>query len=257
MTMDKEQKWIDHLWLWCHNAGVYNSIPNVPNPSDYTPVEAAAYMGIRNILMVVYGGNPVPPFAGLQEKFNHFDRVVWSVIGDSSSHRSGDKTDVDEIIGLSEKHPNIIGGIMDDFFNATRPAFALGDIAKKMRKAKLPLWVVLYDHDLTRTDLAEKLALCDVINFWTWDRANLVNLKKNMAEVQKIAPGKKIVLGCYLWNFGDQTELTIDQMKFQCDQGLKWLKDGTVQELVVLGSPLIGMDLPTIEWTRNLIKKIT
>ena len=34
-----------------------------------------------------------------------------------------DITDVAEIIGLSQKLPNLVGGIMDDFFNATRPAF--------------------------------------------------------------------------------------------------------------------------------------
>ena len=49
-------------------------------------MEAAAYFDIANILMVIYANTPEPPFEPIQKKFDHFDRVIWSIIGDSASH---------------------------------------------------------------------------------------------------------------------------------------------------------------------------
>jgi len=60
---------------------------------------------------------------------------------------------------LRENHSNIVGGIMDDFFNSPRPNFSLTDISQQMSEAGLTLWIVLYDQYLNRPDLAVKLAL--------------------------------------------------------------------------------------------------
>ena len=142
---------------------------------------------------------------------------------------------------------------MDDFFNPRRPAFALQQISRTMHDAGLPLWIVLYDHDLARPNLAEELQWCDVVSFWTWDCANLKHLEENMARVKAVAPDKAVALGCYLWNFNLTGLLTCDHMNLQCEQGRRWLHDGTIDEMILLGSPLVGMNLPTLEWTRDWI----
>ncbi len=245
----------DRLWLWCHNAGVYNTIPGL-GQSHHSPAEAARCMGLRNLLMVVYGDKPEPPFAPVQRELAAFDRVVWSVIGDAGSHRNHVQTDVGEVVALRREFPNIAGGIMDDFFNSDRPDFALSDIVGELHRAGLPLWVVLYDLDLGRENLTEKLGLCDVVTFWTWSAANLPKLKDNMARVKALAPGKSIVLGCYLWDFGGLAEMSVANMEFQCGLGREWLADGTIDGMIMLGSPLVGMDLPAVEWTRDWIASL-
>lgn len=243
----------DRLWLWCHNAGVYNFIEKLNDFSDCSPADAAAYFDIANILMVVYGDKPEPPFEPIQQGFDHLKQVVWSIIGDAGSRRNVEKTDIDEVVELRRKHPNIAGGIMDDFFNPNRPDFGIAEISRRMKEAALPLWIVLYDHEVDRPDLPEKLALCDVVTFWTWDPANLHKLDENIAKVKAAAPDKRIVQGCYLWNFNQTGELTLDHMEFQCGKALEYLRSGIIQDIIILGSPLVGMKLPTLEWTRNWI----
>lgn len=244
----------DHLWLWCHLPGVYNRIQALDGESDFTPVEAAVYLNIRNLIMVVYGGKPVPPFAPLQKKFLPFDRVVWSLIGDGGSKHQDPTADLREVLDLHRQFPNVVGGIMDDFMPRS-DTFALADISSRMRAEKLPLWVVVYAHELDRPDLREKLELCDVIAFWTWDAKDLEKLPENLARLKAIAPHQQIALGCYLWNFGGPTALTVEHMQCQCELGLQFWREQTINEMIILGSPLVGMNLPTIDWTRDWIRQ--
>lgn len=245
----------DHLYLWCHNAGVYNVIDRLNDHSDMTPAQAANDMGFDNIIMVSYGGKPVPPFAPFHEEFKRFKRVVWSIIGDSACVYDNKEAYVDEILSLQKKYPNVTGGIMDDFFHGSRTNFDLDAISAKMRNAGLPLWVVVYDYEVHNEDVLRKLEECDVITFWTWDVANLASMEKNLAELREKFPRKKIVSGCYLWNFGGWTPLTVRHMEYQCNAALDLLKNGTINDMIILGSPLIGMKIPTIDWTRNWIRE--
>ena len=244
----------DHLYLWCHNAGVYNrGIPNLTGKSFMSPAEAAAYMNIDNILMVSYAGKPTPPFAPLHEQYTHFKRVIWSIIGDCVCQYDNEEAYVDEVISLHANYPNVTGGIMDDFFNDGRK-FNLDSIARKMRAAQLPLWVVVYAHQLQQPEVWKKLELCDVITFWTWSIRDIASMEENLSMLRKRFPEKKIVSGLYLWNFGDDTKLTLNHMNYQCSAALEYLQHRIIDDIIVLGSPLIGMDLPSIEWTRNWIK---
>lgn len=249
---------LSRTWLWCHNAGVYNNIEALHAKSDYTQVEALEYMGIRNAIMVVYGGKPEPPFAPLQEKVKRMDNVVWSIIGDSSSKRNQEKTDIDEVISLSKNYSNVTGGIMDDFFQVNANSSRLEQLSGQMHSAGLPLWVVLYEHELPKAEqynISELMPFCDVITFWTWNAHHLVNLKANMAKVKELAPGKRIVLGCYLWDFGSGEEISAENMALQLEQGKEWLLDGTIHDMILLGSPLFGMNLPAVEQAKNWLSE--
>lgn len=247
------------IWLWCHNRGVYNNIKALHAESDYTPVEALEYMGVRNALMVVYGGKPEPPFDAIQEKYRRLDKVVWSIIGDASSKRNQEKTDIEEVIALGKKYPNVKGGIMDDFFQIGPNLSRVGDISARMHEANLPLWVVLYANQLDEAEkfnMSRILPLCDVVTFWTWWAKDLVKLKDNMARARRLIPAdKRIVLGCYLWDFGAGAEVSSDMMDLQLNQAREWLLDGTIHDVILLGSPLFGMNLKSIEQARQWLDK--
>lgn len=250
----------ERLWLWCHNPGVYNNIEPLGGSSTCTAVEGANFFDIDNILMVVYDGKPRPPFDPVQQEFRHLHKVIWSLVGDCASKYEAQSTaDLDAVLSLRAKYPNVVSGIMDDFF-ADKRQFDLNLISETMRKENFPLTVVLYEHDLVREKLAEKLALCDVINFWTWEPLNLLDLDANLECVRSLAPGKPIMLGCYLWDFHQTGEpgktLTVEQMQFQCQKALKYWQQGMIDDIVILGSPLIGMPLPTIEWTRQWLNEV-
>ena len=107
----------DRLWLWGHHAGAHNHQYGLQQDSAVTPAAAAQSLGIRNILMVRYGGVPAPPFGEHARPVAGLDRVVWSVEG-----AGGD--DVDAALGLRQALPNLRGLMMDDYFQRVRPAAA-------------------------------------------------------------------------------------------------------------------------------------
>ena len=76
----------DRFWIWGHVAGSHDEHWNLPAPSRITPVEAAHYLGVPNLLMVNYGGKPEPPFDQEAVAQQSLKQVVWSIIGDSSSN---------------------------------------------------------------------------------------------------------------------------------------------------------------------------
>jgi hypothetical protein len=78
----------DKLWLWGHPAGSHHGDTarhyNLPGKSRITPVEAAHYMGVPNLLMVTYPGyGPKPPYDQLALSMRSLEQVVWSVVGAS------------------------------------------------------------------------------------------------------------------------------------------------------------------------------
>jgi len=255
----------DRLWVWCHQAGSNNGMFGVPGESRMTPAEAAFYLDVPNALMVVFQGKPEPPFDRLAVSMRPLKRVVWSIIGDSSSTRNDKETDIDEVISLAGKFPNFSGGMMDDFFHPADEKGAISrygtaDIAsfrKRLNQApkKLDLWVVVYTHNLD-LPIRPYLDNCDVVTFWTWSAADLRDLTKNFERFEQVAGPARKVLGCYMWDFGTGKPMPLYLMKLQCEKGLQWLKEGRIEGMIFLSSVVCDLDLEAVEWTRRWIADV-
>ena len=120
---------------------------------------------------------------------------------------------------------------------------------------RLDLGVTLYAHHLT-PQLVPHLELCDVISLWTWRAENLKDLESNFAKLKAMAPSKRIRLGCYMWDFGDQKPMPVEQMERQCEIGLRWLKHGQIEGMIFLGTNICDLSLETVEWTRRWIAEV-
>ena len=93
-----------------------------------------------------------------------------------------------------------------------------------------------------------------MINFWTWKGEQLAQLEHNLPRVQELAPGKRIMLGCYLWDYGAGKPMPLELMQHQCRLGLQWIKEGKVQGMVFLASCICDLGLEAVEWTRDWIR---
>lgn len=226
-----------------------------------TATEAACYLGIPNALWVVQHNFPEPPFDSYARPLSALKRVVWSVLGDSSSDRS----DVDEVLRLAERFPNITGGILDDFFQKPNgegrvARFGLQELEQlrdRLHAAvrRLDLWAVIYAHQLD-LPVEEYLERCDVITFWTWWADHLTELEGNFTRLEAMAGRKRKLLGCYLIDPGGEKLIPLELMKRQCELGLKWLREGRVEGLILLGNPMCGLGLEAVEWTREWISEV-
>lgn len=255
----------DRFWLWGHQEGSHGQDYVLPATSRMTPAEAAHYMGIPNLMMVGYAGQPEPPFDQYAKSLTSLKRVSWSVVGDGSSTRNDHQTDLEEVIALAQKFPNVMGGVLDDFFHGVDETgkFSRYDLAalRHMRdrlhtaSPPLELSVVLYDKDLD-TPLQEYLEEVDLITFWTWTADQLSNLETNMERLESLIGDKPKMLGCYLFDYGAGKEMPIEMMRYQCELGLKWLEEGRITGMVFLASCICDLELEAVTWARQWIAEV-
>jgi hypothetical protein len=106
----------DRLWIWGHPAGEYNEsyLAGHPKKSAIEPVDAAAYMGIPNMIFVRSRGKPEPPFGAYYEPFKGLRRVYWSLVAAGGGTSAEERERAYE---LAEANGNIAGFILDDFFH--------------------------------------------------------------------------------------------------------------------------------------------
>jgi len=252
----------DKLWIWGHEAGSHNDEWDLPGPSRMTPTEGAFYLGVPNALMVSYYDLPKPPFDREMRAFAPLKRVVWSIVGESSSAR----TDLDEVLRLAGRFPNLCGAIMDDFFyTEPKESGAISRVSVEQLRGfrarlqgatrPLDLWVTVYTHDL-RLPIQPYLEPCDVLTFWTWRAEHLADLEGNFARLEALAPAKRKVLGCYMWDYGPKKPMPLAAMRRQCQLGLEWLRAGRIEGMIFLASCICDLGLETVEWTRRWIAEV-
>lgn len=120
----------------------------------------------------------------------------------------------------------------------------------------LKLWVVLYDGQLD-WPVKEHLELCNKVTYWTWKADNLKNLESTFAKMEKLVPQKcGKILGCYMWDYGGKKPMPLDLMKYQCETGLRWLKEGRIEGMIFLASCICDLDIEAVEWTRKWISEV-
>ena len=247
----------DRLWLWGHDAGSHDKDYALPGASRITPVEAAFYMGIPNVMMIRYGADSRPASVQYALPFRPLRRVVWSIVGGGGFTSDEDTR---RVLELPQVLPNMTGVIMDDFFRepasgegtAALPLEELRAIRRDLTARGLDLWVVLYAHQL-EMPIADHLALCDGIIFWTWRAGDLADLEANFQRLGALAPDVRRMLGCYMWDYGTRQPMPVGLMESQCETGLRWLREGRVEGLVFLASCICDLELESVEWTRKWI----
>ena len=249
----------DRFWLWTHHPGVYDGMFGLPRNSRITPLAAANYLGTPNIMFIRAAGQPPYPFEDYAAAFKDVKNLQWSITGSG-----GDTSDEEReyVLQLAASMPNITGLYMDDFFNFARQgseaSMSVGEV-KAIRERmvvngrQLELGVVVYSKDKFDERMLPYLELCDAISLWFWSSAELESLEESIARLRKIAPGKRIQMGCYMWDYGVRQPMPLDRLERQCNQGLRWLKEQRIADMIFCGAHLCDQGLEAVEWTRKWI----
>ncbi|MBR2625341.1 MAG: hypothetical protein IKD23_02965 [Lentisphaeria bacterium] len=249
-------KLLDGVWLWGQNPGSHHVNPDyrLPGKNVMTPVEGCEFFGIDRCCRVAMGAGPYPPFDAESAPLDKLHSVVWSIVGAGSvQYEEGKLGDLDEVLRQAEKHPNIVGGIMDDFLQneARRALFSpavLREVKNTLRTAigrPLEYWTVYYEREMD-LDVQEFLDVFDVITFWTWYGENLWKLEENLDTVISNNPGKRLYCGCYLWDYGNGKPLTAEQMQHQLDVYYKYIKAGKVSGIIICSNCCADLGLETV-----------
>jgi hypothetical protein len=255
----------DRLWIWSHDARFYGGDFGLPGASRITPIEGAVYMGLRNVMFIQYQGVPTPPFEQYFVPFRAMDRVYWTLSNNGGTeHSLGDEQE--HVYRLARENPNIVGLLLDDFLIGSvgdGPAtfgsqVRVDDLVRakaRMRELgleRLSLAVVIYSHQLDPA-IVPLVAEFDAVLFWTWKPERLPQLEPNLARLRELLPGKRVLLGCYMWDFDAGKPMPMELMPFQCDLGLQWLREGAIEGMIFLGTNICDLGIEAVEWTRAWI----
>jgi len=265
----------DCFWLWGQDAGSHhaasaNASWKLPGTNKMGPDDGAKFLGIKNICRVVMLGKPEPPFDAESEKLKDFDKVVWSIVGDSGSTRNDDGgSDLEEVLRQAGNYPNIVGGILDDFFRAPQkpgghPArYSVEDIVAMRRKLRscparpLDLEVVVYKRNIASLDLAEYWPHFDVVTYWNMRTGGeLDQLSDDLDRMIGLTPHKRRLAGCYLWNYGQGLPLTIPQISREVHTYHERIKRGELEGIVFCSNCCADLGLEAVDWVRGWIKEV-
>ena len=251
----------DKFWLWGQSPNAHTS-HKVPN-SRMTAMEGCSYLGIDRCCRVVMQNHPRPPFDQYSIAMEPLKEVVWSIVGAGGSECNDDgQGDIDEVLRQADMFPNITGGVLDDFFFKWRmelfPPESIKKINEKLKNGcsrPLDLWCVVYDHQLD-LPIQEYLEHCDVISFWTWKSENLAKMEENFKRLCDMTPGKRHMVGCYMYDYGNNQPMPLETMKKQCEKYEEWLKNESADGIIICSNCCADVGLETVPWTKNWLKKI-
>ena len=81
-----------------------------------------------------------------------------------------------------------------------------------------------------------------------------------MAKYQRLMPGKRTLLGLYMWDFsgpgGVGRPMPVESMKKQCSRRLRWLREGRIEGMIFLATNIFAMDLAAVNWSRRWIAEV-
>ncbi len=267
---------LDRFWIWAHDAHSYDNAWGLPGNGRITPVEGACYMGLPNIILIRYNGKPAPPFEQYAVPFKSLKRVYWSITGAGGVTSEAER---EQVLRLAATLPNLTGVFMDDFFDLAADSAAPSSAAQSpaagskspgalsveqlreirsrltVDNRRLDLGVTLYTHQLDPR-IRSHLQLCDVVSLWTWQARDLANLEANFARFKQLAPAQRLLLGCYMWDFGSAKPMPVASMTKQCEFGLKRLREGQIEGMIFLATNICDLNLETVEWTRQWIAQV-
>ena len=249
----------DRLWIWGHLAGSHNGWGG-KGMSVMSPSEGAHYIGARNVFMVSFGGNLQPPFDRYSKCLESMREVKFSIVGDGSSPEKGDSMgDLEEVIGQINRYKNVTGGILDDFFEPKRLKVYTREKLLEMNRrlkegagADADMWCVLYDHQLDN-DLGGRLDAFDGVTFWTWEEHNLVHFERNYEKLQKVAAGKRKMLGIYLYEYPNGHEMKAENVVMQLEKYSRLLCGGEIEGIIFCSNTVMDVDYECVAAAKHWI----
>ena len=226
----------DKLWLWGGPTPQWGGSP-LPD----TLVRTAKYFDAPNGVYV-YGPTSEEMIA-LHAGMKKVLAMVTTTCRAPGQQPESDAECAEKLSRLSLKYPCVAGGMMDDMTaglqNVTpekiRQVATVSANLKKHNPA-LKLFGVVYCHELGKKDFSGIQPYLDGVNIWHWHQEELLDMEKNVELCRANFPGKKLLMGLFLHDYGTaDAGALIELLLHQLKGARALLAEGKIDGLVILG----------------------
>lgn len=257
-----EERADDNLWMWGHHPDALFTEGGrkygLPSVKCMDMAEACKSMGVGGCFLVRWLNLPtkaeLPKYV---EQFRDLPRLGFSIT-DGAAEDFEEKVRLG--LELAGRLPNLTTFVMDDYWAARdyrQPIARLRALKTELARRGLKLAVVLYsDANGLRPEFREVLELCDEVTYWFWHGKNTGGIEESVERLRAfVGPRKPILLGQYMWDFGDRREMPAERMRSQLAQTGRLLDAGKISGVIFHCTILAGMDLEAVELSRAWIRQ--
>lgn len=254
----------DRLWMWGHHADSFASMKgsneqyNLPYGRRIDMAAACREMGIPGCFVVRWRNLPSKAdLAAYMRQFADTRRVGFSIT-DSSVEPFEEKVRMG--FELADRMPNLTSLVMDDFWSGAAKGADLAKIARVREGTAargMRLSVVLYsDANGVKGEYKEVLDLCDEITFWFWHGKNVGTIEAQVDRLRDLVGEEKpILLGQYMYDFGDKKPLPGADMERQLAATSRLLARRAIHGVIFHCTPLVDMDLDAVKVSKAWIRE--
>ena len=256
----------DAGWVW-EGIGLDPGV----EPSIFGVGEGAAYFGLARACYLFHPNTELA-----LGKLSHLAEVVcditkWTFLevpqpeGGAAfkSHLDGRPervlAEAQQVARLAGRFPHLTGAILDDMSALINHQAYTPErhqqvyAALKQGRPDLRLWAVVYSHELAADYWRPYLPGIDVVNLWVWDSGHLPALVEHLERCRAALPGKPVVVGVYLRDYGHQMPVPLPRLQAQFAAITQLLEQGLIEGFSILGACLIDRHPEQAAWIRDYL----
>ena len=224
-----------------------------------TPTEGLKFFDIPNLCRVKLSSEAGNSFLSDPWISEDARRLCLSLVGAGGEVP---RVDIEDILTLAKSDGRIVSAVMDDFISEKRkkaftPEVLRGYIDRLHNSLPRPLelWSVLYERDFDITPI-ERARMFDVTTFWLWFGESINNYEAHFNRIRDIVDGGRIMLGIYMYDFGNKCPLSDDAMRRQLEFVEKKYDAGLIEGAILCSNVIADIGLSTVEITRDWISTL-
>lgn len=243
----------EKLWIWGHPANSLINHFGIKQESHVTPVEGMKELGAKNVFYVPMGRPTVreDESALMQKECNSFG---WSLENNAGQ--------VDQLLEMKKNNSRLRIGVFDDFFNDDNPgnnmeAHKIEDLLatkKRLNDAGMEMWAVYYERFI-EYDISPYLDCFDGFSFWFWRQPTNEDFETILKRFYEKTPGKKRMIGCYLYDFGREGACGADSVLYQLRRDTEMIREGLCEGIILHTNAVSHMGLEAydaaIQWVKE------
>ena len=252
----------DLMWVWGNPSLATPGPHTVATYAQASPAERAELLDVPHVIMA---GRGLPKndadAEALMQGVNHIPRIIWEIEADPEE--GGPPFVYTETIArihwLAQRYSGIEGVLLDDMSSlgldkGFEPKH-IRDIVHLLgdRHGPIRTWGVLYTMNYDRENIDAYIHELDGISLWTWHAKDIPDMERNVAVCEERYPGKPILLGLYMYDYGEGRRMPLDLMEQQCQTALKLAHEGRIEGIVFLS---ITNDGDAVGWTADWIRRV-